>query len=121
MATKMFMNFAFCQSLSQNGFACPALQAGGDSLKKAVDLVAKEQDSALTQQLTQHLQGGQAGAAPGSALAADDASKTSTYLVLLYMALGQHEEAAEVAVGLARRAQDAGNYKVSYPRQPAQS
>lgn len=87
-----------------------------------MDLVAKEQDSALTQQLTQHLQGAQAGAAPGSALASDDASKTSTYLVLLYMvALGQHEEAAEVAVGLARRAQDAGNYKVSCPRQHAQS
>ena len=86
-----------------------------------MDLVAKENDSALTQQLTQHLQGPQAGAAPGPALAADDASKTSTYLVLLYMALGQHEEAAEVAVGLARRAQDAGNYKVSCPRQHAQS
>ena len=27
------------------------------------------------------------------------------------MALGRHEEAAEVAVGLARRAQEAGNYK----------
>ncbi|KAL0053124.1 hypothetical protein WJX82_001225 [Trebouxia sp. C0006] len=90
------------------------MQAGGDSLRKAVDLVAKEQDSALTQQLTQHLQGAQAGAAPGSALASDDASKTSTYLVLLYMALGQHEEAAEVAVGLARRAQDAGNYKMAH-------
>lgn len=84
-------------------------------MKKAVDLVAREQDSALTKQLTQHLQGAQAGAAQGSALAADDASKTSTYLVLLYMALGRHEEAAEVAVGLARRAQDAGNYKVSCP------
>lgn len=83
--------------------------------------MANKQDSALTQQLTQHLQGAQAGAAPGSALAADETSKTSTYLVLLYMALGRHEEAAEVAVGLARRAQDAGNYKVSYPRQPAQS
>ncbi|KAL0039283.1 hypothetical protein WJX79_001413 [Trebouxia sp. C0005] len=90
------------------------MQAGGDSLKKAVDLVAKEQDLALTQQLTQHLKGSQAGVAPGSALAADDASKTSTYLVLLYMALGQHEEAAEVAVGLARRAQDAGNYKMAH-------
>ncbi len=86
-----------------------------------MDLVAKEQDSALTQQLTRHLQGARPGAAPGSALAADDASKTSTYLVLLYMALGQHEEAAEVAVGLARRAQDAGNYKVSCSRQSAQS
>lgn len=78
--------------------------------------MAKEQDLALTQQLTQHLKGSQAGVAPGSALAADDASKTSTYLVLLYMALGQHEEAAEVAVGLARRAQDAGNYKVRGPK-----
>ena len=75
--------------------------------------MAKVQDSALTQQLTQHLQGDQPGAAPGSALAADGASKPCTYLVLLHMALGQHEQAAEVAVGLARRAQDAGNYKVS--------
>lgn len=88
------------------------LQAGGDSLKRAVDLVAKEQDPALSQQLTQHLQGQHSGAGAGSALGADSASKNSTYLVLLYMALGRHEEAAEVAVGLARSAQEAGSYKV---------
>lgn len=41
----------------------------------------------------------------------DESSPTTTYLVLLYVALGRHEEAAEVAVGLARRAQEAGNYK----------
>lgn len=41
----------------------------------------------------------------------DEAPANSTYLVLLYMALGRHVEAAEVAVGLARRAQEAGNYK----------
>lgn len=74
--------------------------------------MAKEQDSALTQQLTQHLEGQLAGASPGGALASDDTSKSSTYLVLLYMALGRHAEAAEVAIGVARRAQEAGNYKV---------
>lgn len=41
----------------------------------------------------------------------EDTAANTTYLVLLYMALGRHEEAAEVAVGLARRAQEAGNYK----------
>ena len=41
----------------------------------------------------------------------EDTSANTTYLVLLYMALGRHEEAAKVAVGLARRAQEAGNYK----------
>ena len=87
-------------------------QAGGDCLRKAVDLVAKEQDPALTHQLTQHLEGQQPRASAGAALVSDDTSANSTYLVLLYMALGRHEEAAEVAVGLARRAQEAGNYKV---------
>ena len=86
-------------------------QAGGDSLRKAVDLVSKEQDPALTHQLTQHLEEQQPGASPGAAPGTDEAPANSTYLVLLYMALSRHEEAAEVAVGLARRAQEAGNYK----------
>ena len=86
---------------------------GGDSLKKAIDLVAQSQDPAMTEQLTQHLDGQQSGSGPASALTAADASKNTTYLVLLYLALGRHEEAAEVAVGLARRAQEAGNYKAS--------
>ena len=88
-----------------------AWQAGGNSLSKAVNLVAQEQDPALTQQLTQHLEGQQPGAAPGAAPTTEESSANSTYLVVLYMALGRHEEAAEVAVGLARRAQEAGNYK----------
>ena len=92
-------------------------QAGGESLRQAVDLVTKEQDPALTQQLTQYLEGQQPGAPSDAALAmaSSDSSAKSTYLVLLYMALGRHEEAAEVAVGLARRAQEAGNYKVCMP------
>ena len=76
-----------------------------------MDLVVKEQDSGLTQQLTQHLEGQQAGASPRGAPMTDDTAANTTYLVLLYMALRRHEEAAEVAVGLARRAQEAGNYK----------
>ena len=90
-----------------------ALQAGGECLRQAVDLVATEQDPALTAQLTQHLEGQQSGASSGGAPGGGDSSKNSSYLVLLYMALGRHEEAAEVAVGLARGAQEAGNYKVS--------
>ncbi|KAL3149725.1 hypothetical protein ABBQ38_013551 [Trebouxia sp. C0009 RCD-2024] len=90
------------------------MQAGGDSLRKAVDLVAKEHDSALTQQLTQHLEGQQPGASSEGAPVTEDTAANTTYLVLLYMALGRHEEAAEVAVGLARRAQEAGNYKMAH-------
>ena len=83
------------------------MQAGGENLKLAVDLVSKTQDPALSDQLMQHLQRPQTQLQPDKA-----ASDTSTYLVLLHMALGRHEEAAEVAVGLARSAQEAGNYKV---------
>ena len=89
--------------------AALAVQAGGENLKLAVDLVAKLQDKALTDQLMQHLQ--------QTRLQSDEAaSDRSTYLVLLYIALGRHEEAAEVAVGLARSAQEAGNYKVGQHR-----
>lgn len=73
--------------------------------------MAKEQDPALTHQLTQHLEGQQPGAPPEVAPMTDETSANTIYLVLLYMALGRHEEAAEVAVGLARRAQEAGSYK----------
>lgn len=90
---------------------CCAAQAGGDNLKSAVDMVAKLQDPALINQLTHHLQGRQQGALPSLQTGAP--GDRSTYLVLLYMALGRHEEAAEVAVGLARSLQEAGEYKVS--------
>ena len=87
-------------------------QAGGESLKSAVDLVAKLQDPALTSQLIHHLQGLQQGAVSLQALQKSAPADKSTYLVLLYMALRRHEEAAEVAVGLARSLQEAGEYKV---------
>lgn len=74
--------------------------------------MAQQQDPVLTEQLTHHLEGRQPEAGTGSAIMTGDASKNTTFLVLLYMALGRHEEAAEAAVGLARRAQEAGNYKV---------
>ena len=92
-------------NVCQHGQDMLPVQAGGENLKLAVDLVAKLQDQALIDQLIQHLQ--QTQLQPDST-----ASDRSTYLVLLYMALGKHEEAAEVAVGLARSAQEAGNYKV---------
>lgn len=96
---------------------CNAAQAGGESLKSAVELVAKLQDPNLTDQLMQHLQGHQPGAVSLSALHTGAGADQSTYLVLLYMALGRHEEAADVALGLARTLQEAGNYKVSVARQ----
>ena len=89
-----------------------AEQAGGESLKSAVDLVAKLEDPALTNQLIHHLQGHQQGAVSLHALQKSAPADKSTYLVLLYMALGRHEEAAEVAAGLARSMQEAGEYKV---------
>ena len=86
-------------------------------MKSAVELVAKLQDPSLTDQLMQHLQGHQPGAVSLSALQTGAGADQSTYLVLLYMALGRHEEAADVALGLARTLQEAGNYKVSVARQ----
>ena len=96
-----------------DAFGQLCVQAGGESLKSAVELVAKLQDPSLTDQLLQHLQGHQPGAVSLSALQAGAGTDQSTYLVLLYMALGRHEEAANIALGLARSLQEAGNYKVS--------
>ena len=66
-------------------------------------MAVQSKDPALIQQLSALLEGEPGGAGPDTG-----------NLLLLKMALGHFDEAAELAVGLARQDQEAGNYKVSY-------
>ena len=79
------------------------VQAGGEAIRKAVRVAVQSKDPALIQQLSTLLEGEPGGAGPDTG-----------NLLLLKMALGHFDEAAELAVGLARQDQEAGNYKVSY-------
>ena len=79
------------------------VQAGGEAIRKAVGVAVQSKDPALIQQLSTLLEGEPGGTAPDTG-----------NLLLLKMALGHFDKAAELAVGLARQDQEAGNYKVCY-------
>ena len=83
------------------------LQAGGEAIRKAVTVAVQSKDPALIQQLSALLEGEPGGAGPDTG-----------NLLLLKMALGHFDEAAELAVGLARQDQEAGNYKVCLQSAP---
>lgn len=73
------------------------MQAGGDSVQRAVALAVAARDGAAAAVVLRHL---------------ESTEGTADRLVDLHLALGQPQQACAVAVARARHEQASGNYKV---------
>ena len=73
------------------------LRCGDKEIDAAIEVVGKSQNDSLTHQLIDFLQGEK-----------DGLPKDQNYFYRLYMALGKYEEAAKIALIIARQEQDIG-------------
>lgn len=75
------------------------MQAGGDAIYKAIEIVGRTGDAALGLQIADNLE-------------SHSPAESAALLSRLYLALGRHEDAAAAALHAAHIDQQAGNYKV---------
>ena len=78
-------------------------QCGDREIDAAIDVVAKSQNDSLTDQLIDFLVGEK-----------DGIPKDQNYLYKVYMARKKYEDAAKMAMVIARQEQDIGNYKEAH-------
>mmetsp|Transcript_37661 Transcript_37661/g.118764 ORF Transcript_37661/g.118764 Transcript_37661/m.118764 type:complete len:1376 (+) Transcript_37661:207-4334(+) len=79
------------------------LKCGGDEIQNAINVVGAAKNDALTNQLVDFLMG-----------ETDGVQKDHNYLFQLHMALGNHDQAAQTSVLIARQEQEMGNYKLAH-------
>ena len=77
------------------------MQGGEEFLEKAIELVARVKQDALTRKLVDYL-------------TEDSTPKDPIWLFRLYMALGNIRQAAIVAITIANQEQESGNYKAAH-------
>jgi WD repeat-containing protein 19 len=79
------------------------LQCGENAIDKAIDVVGKAKNDALTHQLIDFLMGESTGL-----------PQDPKYIFSLHIALGNYLPAAHTAIIIARQEQELGNYKVAH-------